>query len=173
MSLPDPEPESWQAPFPSLSGRVLPDWIDRNEHMNVARYDYVFDRAEGAFYDQFGIDRDYTVTRRRGLFRLEKHIRYEREMRLDVGFEVTSLLVWTDFKRMHLFHQLWNTDDNYRAATMEGMAIHVDLDTRKPARIDEPATRAAFEAAAAAHALVPLPEGVGRWVSRHPVQPAR
>lgn len=141
--------------------------------MNVARYDVVFDAAEGVFYDRFGMDRDYPVTRRRGVFRLEKHIRYEREMRLGAAFEITSHLLWTDLKRMQVFHQLWNTDENYRAATMECMAIHMHLDSRKPMRIDDAAIRACVEATAAAHAGLPMPDGVGRWVSRYPVPPRR
>jgi acyl-CoA thioester hydrolase len=160
-------------PLVSLSGQVLPDWIDQNEHMNVTRYDVVFDAAEGVFYARFGMDRNYPATRRRGVFRLEKHIRYEREMRLGAKFEITSHLLWTDLKRMQVFHQLWNIDENYRAATMECMAIHMDLDSRKPLRIDDAEIRAGFEATATAHAELATPDGVGRWVSRSPVPPKR
>lgn len=141
--------------------------------MNVARYDVVFDDAEGVFYARFGMDRDYPVKRRRGVFRLEKHIRYEREMRLGAGFQVTSHLLWTDLKRMQVFHQFWNIDENYRAATMECMAIHMDLDSRRPLRIDDAKIRESFEATAMAHADLPEPDGVGRSVSRYPIPPKR
>jgi acyl-CoA thioester hydrolase len=156
------------APFPSLSGRVLPGWIDRNDHMNVSRYDGVFDAAESAFYAHCGIDRTFQA-KRRGLFRLEKHLRYQRELRLGTAISVTTQIIWTDFKRIQVFHQLWNTDEGHRAATMECMAIHMDLDARKAIRIDDPVVRSRIEAMAAAHAGLALPEGVGRRVSRHPI----
>ena len=155
------------APFPSLSGRVLPGWIDSNDHMNVSRYDGVFDAAESAFYAHCGIDRAFQA-KRRGLFRLEKHIRYERELRLGAAIAVTTRIIWTDLKRIQIFHELWNTDETYRTATMECMAIHMNLETRRPIRIDDAEVRGRIEAMAAAHAALPAPEGVGRRVSRHP-----
>ena len=155
------------APFPSLSGRVLPGWIDRNDHMNVSRYDGVFDEAELAFYAHCGIHAGFQA-KRRGLFRLEKHIRYQRELRLGAAIAVTTRIIWTDLKRIQIFHELWNIDENYRAATMECMAIHMNLETRRPIRIDDAEVRGRIEAMAAAHAALPAPEGVGRRVSRHP-----
>lgn len=155
-------------PFHSLSGRVPPDWIDGNDHMNVSRYDKTFDEAESAFYASCGIDAGFQA-KRRGLFRLEKHIRYERELRLGAGIAVTTQLLWTDLKRIQIFHQLWNTDDDYRAATMECMAIHINLETRKAMRIDDPEVGRRIAAMADEHASLPVPQGVGRWVSRHPI----
>ncbi|MDO8360725.1 MAG: thioesterase family protein [Devosia sp.] len=147
--------------------RVLPDWIDSNEHMNVSRYDQLFDAAESAFYASCGIDR-LLQAQRRGLFRLEKHLRYQREMRLGASIAITTQLIWTDLKRVHVFHQMWNADEGHRAATMECMAIHVNLDTRKPVTFDVPLVRGRIEAMARAHAALPLPDGAGRSVGRHP-----
>ncbi len=167
MQPPEASAFSTPAPFPSLSGRVTPEWIDRNDHMNVSRYDSMFDAAESAFYAHCGIHGRYQA-RRRGLFRLEKHIRYQRELRLGAAIAVTTQIIWTDLKRIQIFHQLWNSGEGYRAATMECMAIHMDLEARRPARIDDPETRRRIEAMAAAHATLAAPEGLGRRVARHP-----
>lgn len=167
--MPRPEASAFAAPapYPSLAGRVEPMWIDRNEHMNVSRYDQVFDTAESRFYADCGIDAGLQA-RRRGLFRLEKHIRYQRELRLGAAIAVATRIVWTDLKRIHVFHEMWNADESYRAATMECIAIHMDLDARKPIRIDDPEVRRRIEAMAAAHAGLPAPEDLGRRVGRRP-----
>lgn len=154
--------------FISLSGRVLPDWIDSNEHMNVARYDQVFDAAESAFYAFCGIDKTYSRYRR-GLFRLEKHLRYQRELRLDAIIEVHTQILWTDMRRVQLFHQLWNRDENYRAATMECMAINMDLDQRRAISFDVSHISERIAAMAEEHGKLGFPEGVGRSVNRSPV----
>jgi len=167
MHQPEPAQVDASAPYPSLTGEVLAAWIDRNGHMNVSRYDSVFDAAESAFYAHCGIHGLYQ-TRRRGLFRLEKHIRYQRELLLGAAISVTTQIIWTDLKRIQLFHELWNTDAGYRAATMECMAIHMNLETRRPIRIDDAEVRGRIEVMAAAHAGLPVPEGVGRRVGRHP-----
>jgi len=45
-----------------MRGQVLPEWIDINDHMNVAYYLLAFDRAVDVLWSQFGLDEDYVRT---------------------------------------------------------------------------------------------------------------
>lgn len=147
-----PEPATGLTTF---EGRVLPEWVDANGHMNVSFYDRVFDAAEHSLFAAFGIHDAFI--RRTGftIFRLDKLIRYQRELMQGDAIAVHSRIVWTDFRRVHAFHELMNVDASYRAATDDALSIHVDLSRRKSAVIVDPDVRQSLERLAAAHAALP------------------
>ncbi|PWK73890.1 thioesterase family protein [Aminobacter sp. AP02] len=149
-------------PYISFRGKVEPHWLDVNRHMNVSWYDHVFDIAESDLFDVFGIHDEYIRRTSYSFFRLEKSVRYERELMPDASLEARSVVLWTDLKRVHHFHELWNVDQNYRAATVEGLSIHVDLRLRKAARIVERDVADPLSALAAQHARLQWPAGVAR-----------
>jgi acyl-CoA thioesterase FadM len=150
----------------TLDVTVRPEWIDRNDHMNVLAYDILFEEAETAFYDGRGTDAGYVARRQEGIFRLEKHVAYERELRLGAPVLVTTRLVWTDLKLFHVFHQLWSREAGRRAATMECMVAHVDLATRRIVRMTDPEQSTVWRDLVAAHGALPLPDGLGRAIGR-------
>ncbi len=53
---------------PICEGTVLPEWIDTNEHMNVAYYVLAFDLAVDKLWHLFGIDERYIRNRRNSTF---------------------------------------------------------------------------------------------------------
>ena len=165
------DPASAQGPSVTFRGRVGPEWIDANRHMNVSAYDRVFDAAEKAFFEEFGVGDAYI--RRTGLtcFRLEKHVRYERELLEGDPLEVRSRVAWTDFRRIHHFHELWNVEAGYRAAFADSLSIHVDLGRRKSAIVELPEIRRPLERLANAHAALPSPAGMAPRVNGRRVGP--
>lgn len=158
--------DAWQdAGAVSHRGQVEPGWIDRNDHMNVRAYDAVFEAAETTFYEDLGITRDYALDQRKGFFRLEKHLRYQAELRLGTPILVTSYIVETDLRRVQLFHQLWNAQTGQRSATMDCIAIHIDLETRETGLMVRPDLVRAWQEMAHDHAALPVPNGIGRRVT--------
>lgn len=149
-------------PHISFRGSVEPHWLDVNRHMNVSWYDRVFDIAETQLFEVFGIHDDYIRSTSYSFFRLEKSVRYERELMPDAKLEARSIVLSTDLKRVHHFHELWNVDQGYRAATVEGLSIHVDLRVRKAAKIVVPDVADRLSALATEHAHLPWPKGVVR-----------
>ncbi|WP_269929397.1 thioesterase family protein [Aminobacter sp. HY435] len=154
--------EAEPRPYISFKGTVEPHWLDVNRHMNVSWYDRVFDIAECDLFEVFGIHDDYIRASSYSFFRLEKIVRYERELMPDARLEARSRVLWTDLKRVHHFHELWNVDENYRAATVEGLSIHVDLRVRRAAKIVTPDVADRLTVLAAEHAHLPWPKGVAR-----------
>lgn len=154
--------EAEPRPYISFRGRVEQRWLDVNRHMNVSWYDHVFDIAESDLFEVFGIHDDYIRSTNYSFFRLEKSVRYERELMPDARLEARSYVLWTDLKRVHHFHELWNVDQNYRAATVEGLSIHVDLRVRKAVRIIEPGVADPLTRLAQEHARLPWPKGAVR-----------
>ena len=61
-------------------GFVQPEWIDINDHMNVAYYVLVFDQGIDALWDRFGITSDYVGDYNNSTFAVESHITWQREI---------------------------------------------------------------------------------------------
>lgn len=112
-------------------GNVRPEWIDINDHMNVAYYVLAFDYGVDALWDKIGVTDDYINNDRGSTFAVECHITYQRELRLDDPYIVTSQLLAFDEKRIHQFQRLYHAEANYLAATAEWLTLHVSLETRR------------------------------------------
>ncbi len=113
------------------SGKVLPEWIDVNGHMNVAYYVLAFDHGIDALWDQLRITSEYTESSNCSTFAVECHITYQMELKEDAPFIVTSQILAYDEKRIHPFQRMYHADKHYLAATAEWLSLHVDLTSRR------------------------------------------
>src|SRR5579883_1837224 len=77
---------------------------------------------------------------------------------------VATQIVAVDDKRLHLAHEMFRCADGRRAATQELMFLHVDLGARRVCPFS-PELKARVDAAAAAHAVLPRPDWLGRRVA--------
>lgn len=114
-----------------FAGSVQPQWIDINNHMNVAYYVLAFDLAVDAVWQQFGITGDYIESEKNSTFAVEAHVTYQREMQLDEPFVVCAQVLAYDEKRIHQFMRMYHADVGYLAATAEWMNLHVDMELRR------------------------------------------
>jgi acyl-CoA thioester hydrolase len=141
------------APFEPYEGAVLPEWIDANDHMNLAYYTVLFDYATDALFDAIGIGREYKNSSNKGTFVVETHNSYERELVVGDQVRVSTQILAMDAKRLHLAHEMFMITGGQRAATQELMFLHVDLATRHVA----PFPDGVRERVAAAAPTLPLP----------------
>jgi acyl-CoA thioester hydrolase len=100
-------------------GVVPPEWIDINDHMNVAYYVLAFDLGVDALWNTFGITDDYITKDRGSTFAVECHVCYLRELRLGDPYVVTAR-------------------EHYLAATAEWLNLHVSLESRRVTPWPEP-----------------------------------
>jgi acyl-CoA thioester hydrolase len=154
----------FSVPFDSGEGEVLPDWIDSNDHMNLAYYVVLFDRATDAIYDAFGLGRDYKARTGCGTFAAESHNLYEQELRLGERVRIATWVLGADRKRLHLAHEMYRLTDGARAATQELLYLHVDLARRRVAPWPDDVA-AQLRAFADAHASAERPGWVGRRIA--------
>jgi acyl-CoA thioester hydrolase len=163
LERPDPEP-AFFAPFVSSVMQVEPAWIDYNGHLNMAYYNVLFDRAVDETYELLGCGVAYLEATRHSTFTAEAHVRYLRELHAGDPVRVTFQLLDFDAKRMHYFEQLFHAEEGWLSATSETMVLHVDMTVKKTAPFPEAIT-AQLARMKAAHAHLPLPEGVGRRIA--------
>jgi acyl-CoA thioester hydrolase len=155
---------TFPAPLVSSIMRVQPAWIDYNGHLNMAYYNVLFDRAVDEAYELIGCGLAYLEERRHSCFTAEVHLRYLRELNAGDPVRVTLQLLDYDAKRLHYFEQLFHADEGWLSATSENMALHIDMDAKKTTGFpDDIAARLAL--LKAAHATLPVPDGVGRRIA--------
>jgi acyl-CoA thioester hydrolase len=155
---------SFPAPFKRYEGEVLSEWIDANDHMNLAYYTALFDYATDALFDAIGIGRQYKDSTGNGTFVVETHNLYERELLLGDRVRVSTQILGMDGKRLHLAHEMFTLVTEQRTATQELMYLHVNLSTRRVTPFpDEVRQRVAI--AAAAHLHLPRPDWAGRRIA--------
>ena len=77
---------------------------------------------------------------------------------------VESRMLGADAKRLHHFHIMRNAETGAVAATFEVLSLTVDMTTRKAGSLAPADLQRALDAVAA-HATLPLPDGVGRAVA--------
>jgi acyl-CoA thioester hydrolase len=155
---------SFPAPFDCYRGEVLPEWIDANNHMNLAYYIVLFDYATDALFDVIGIGRQYKDSTNNGTFAVEAHNLYERELLVGERVRISTLVLGIDGKRLHLAHEMFAVATGQRAATQELMYVHVDLAKRRVVPFPDD-VRERLAAAAAAHAHLPRPDWIGRRIA--------
>ena len=164
ISAPDPNTPAPNTPEPpvTLERLVPPEWVDYNGHMNEAHYLAVFSDATDQMLDWAGMDTD-CVAQGFSVFTVETHIRHLGEVNIGGRVCVRTRVIDGGGKKLHLWHEL--RVGGQLCATGEQLLLHMDLTTRKsaPPRADVAAWLAA---AKAAHAPLPLPEGLGRYVAQ-------
>jgi len=114
-----------------VRGTVLPEWIDVNDHMNVAYYILAFDLAVDSLWEKFGITQDHINVTNNSTFAVESHITWQRELAVDEPYIITSQLLAYDEKRIHQFMRMYHAENHFLASTAEWLNLHVDLDLRK------------------------------------------
>lgn len=112
-------------------GRVQPEWIDVNQHMNVAYYVLAFDLGVDALWTRFGITDEWISATQGSTFAVEAHVTYQAELNLDEEFVVTSEILAFDAKRIHQLQRMYRAKDDVLVATCEWMNLFIDLSVRK------------------------------------------
>lgn len=150
-----------ETPMETLRETVRPEWTDYNGHMNLAYFVLIFDLATDRFYSEFGLGEDYCKRTGHSTFAVESHTNYLAELLEAAVVRCTTQLLGFDEKRMHYFHRMYRTEDGALAATMELMAVHVDLGLRKVAPMPDDIQSRLGEIFVA-HAALERPPQAGR-----------
>jgi acyl-CoA thioester hydrolase len=141
--------------------RVEPAWIDYNGHMNMAYYHILFDRALDEGLEIVGLGPDYLEERKASFFVAEVHTLYKRELKMHDSVRVTLQLIDFDEKRIHYYMEIRHAAEGWVAATMEGLSLHIEMESRKVAPFpgDIAANLAVMKAA---HSRLTKPQALGR-----------
>jgi acyl-CoA thioester hydrolase len=116
------------------STHIKHEWLDYNNHMNVAYYVLIFDKAGEKLVGDLGLGEAVAQKTGISLMVLENHVTYDNEVVQDQPVEVRAQLLDHDNKRLHLYFEMYAKNDDgteYLASTLEQITMCVDLKVRK------------------------------------------
>ena len=103
--------------------KVLPDWIDYNQHMQDAYYGLAFSYAVDHFQDCVGFDERYRIQSGCTIFVVEDHKFYLNEVKLGSELAIETRLLDTDKKKFILYSEMFVK--NELVAVSEMLQAHV------------------------------------------------
>lgn len=112
---------------------VLPEWIDHNNHMNVAYYIFAFEVATDAVYETWGLGKRYLETFGCSAFTLGMDVDYLAELFEGDRITITTQLLDWDHKRVHYYHRLFQAKTDKLTSINECLAMNVNLKNRQSA----------------------------------------
>jgi carnitine 3-dehydrogenase len=142
--------------------RVPAEWVDYNGHVHESRYLQLFADATDALLAEIGVDSDY-LAGGGSYFTVETHLSHLRQVEAGDRVHVTTQVLDSDEKRLHVFHVLLREGEAEPLATAEQMLLHVDTENGRVAPSREPVCANVAELTRR-HAELPRPERAGRSV---------
>ena len=116
--------------------KVVKEYTDYNNHLNVAYYVRIFDIAADVLLDNFKMGGESAKKDKKTTFVAEMHTIYNQEVRLGEEVETHVTYVDHDKKRIHYKLSMFHKEKKYLAATNEVISLYVDLSKRKVVEFD-------------------------------------
>ena len=120
------------------SQKIIKEWIDYNDHMNVSYYLLIFDKyGADVLNDNFKMGEHSAKTTGKSTMIVETNITYNQELKLDDEVDVNLLYFDHDKKRLQYKMEIVHKKEKYLASTIEVLALYVDLNTRKVSEFED------------------------------------
>ena len=118
------------------STKIINEWTDYNNHMNLSFYILVFDRAAEKILSQFKMGEEAAKKEKRSTMVVETHTTYNNEVKEGDDVEVFISYFNHDRKRLHYKLEMYEKGKNNLSATTEVLALYMNLDLRKVAEFE-------------------------------------
>jgi acyl-CoA thioester hydrolase len=118
------------------STKIINEWTDYNNHMNLSFYILVFDKAAEKILSQFKMGEEAAKKEKRSTMVVETHTTYNNEVKEGDDVEVFLSYFNHDKKRLHYKLEMYEKGKNNLSATTEVLALYMNLDLRKVAEFE-------------------------------------
>ena len=111
--------------------KIINEWTDYNNHMNLSYYILVFDKAAEKMLSNFKMGEEAAINTKRSTMVVETHTTYNNEVK--EGEEVDIYLSYCDHdkKRLHYKLEMYEKSKNVLSSTTEVLALYINLELRK------------------------------------------
>ena len=114
------------------SKKIIKEWIDYNNHMNVSYYLLIFDKfGADILNDIFKMGEHSAKTTGKSTMIVESNITYNQELKENDDVDINLVFFDHDKKRLQYKMEIVHKEKKYLASTIEIIALYVDLSTRK------------------------------------------
>ena len=117
--------------------KIIKEWTDYNQHLNMAYYVLIFDKAWEVILEKFKMGEHSAKTTKMSTMVVETHTEYINEVKEGEKVEITVTFFDHDKKRLHFRLEMIEKNTKKISATMEWISLYVDLKVRKVAEFEE------------------------------------
>ena len=116
---------------------IKKEWTDYNQHLNMAYYVLIFDKAWELILEKFKMGEHSAKTTKMSTMVVETHTEYINEIKEGEKVEILVTFFDHDKKRLHFRLEMIEKNTKKLSATMEWISLYVDLNVRKVAEFEE------------------------------------
>ena len=121
-----------------ISNQIIKkEWIDYNNHMNMAYYVLVFDVVWEIILKKFQMGENSAKTNNMSTMVVETHTTYNNEVKLGDEVEINLTFFDHDKKRLHYKMEMVEKSSKKLSATLEMLSLYMDLKKRKVAEFEK------------------------------------
>ena len=114
------------------SQKIIKEWIDYNNHMNVSYYLLIFDKyGADTLNNIFKMGEHSAKTTGKSTMIVESNITYNQELKFNDVVDINLSYFDHDKKRLQYKMEMIHKEKKYLASTIEILALYVDLNSRK------------------------------------------
>jgi len=118
--------------------KIIKEWTDYNNHMNVAYYVLIFDLyGAEVLMTKFKMGEHSAKTTKKSTMVVESHITYNQEVNEEDEVNVNLIYFDHDKKRLQYKFEMIHKEKKFLASTMEFLSLYVDLNERKVSQFED------------------------------------
>ena len=111
--------------------KIIKEWTDYNNHMNLSYYILVFDVGAEVFLSKFKMGEVSAKTTKKSTMVVETHTVYQNEVKEEDEVDIFLSYFDHDNKRLHYKLEMYDKAKNTLSATTEVLSLYMDLNIRK------------------------------------------
>ena len=117
--------------------KIIKEWTDYNEHMNMAYYVLIFDLAWEIILEKFKMGEHSAKTTKKSTMVVETHTTYNNEVKQGEDVDIVLTHFDHDKKRLHFKLEMYEKTKKTLSATIEMLSLYIDLYQRKVAEFED------------------------------------
>ena len=116
---------------------ITNNWVDYNNHMNMAYYVLVFDQTWEIILEKFKMGEKSAKNTQRSTMVVETRTTYDGEVKEGNEVEIVLTFFDHDRKRLHFKMEMIEKSSKKLSATIEMLALYIDLSKRKVTEFED------------------------------------
>ena len=116
---------------------VKKEWVDYNNHMNMAYYVLIFDQALEVALEKFKMGESAAKNFNRSTMVVETNTKYLSEIKQGEEIDIHMTYFDHDKKRLHIKMEMIEKGKKKISATIEWISLYIDLSQRKVTEFEE------------------------------------
>ena len=113
------------------SQKIIKEWVDYNNHLNMAYYILIFDQALEVMLEKFKMGADSAKNEKRSTMVVETNTKYINEIKESDEVDIMLTFFDHDKKRLYLKLEMIEKKTKKITASIEWLSLYVNLETRK------------------------------------------